>query len=92
MRDRIAALCQKQTSVRFGNGPGTLCVIMGRLHITPDVDAISFTPMLPSLGLPALETHSPGEPPAELAGRFETRTAPMVTCGGDADPAGALPG
>src|SRR5262249_44224270 len=36
--------------------------------------------------------HSPGEPPAELAGRFETRTAPMVTCGGDADPAGALPG
>src|SRR5262249_32338797 len=36
--------------------------------------------------------HSPGEPPAELAGRFETRTAPMVTFGGDADPAGALPG
>ena len=35
--------------------------------------------------------HSPGEPPAELAGRFETRTAPMVTWGGDADPAvGAL--
>jgi hypothetical protein len=30
--------------------------------------------------------------PAELAGRFETRTAPMVTCGGDADPAGALSG
>src|SRR5215831_9841233 len=27
-----------------GNGPGTLCVMMGRLHITPDVDAISFTP------------------------------------------------
>ena len=26
------------------NGPGTLWVIMGRLHITPDVDAISFTP------------------------------------------------
>jgi hypothetical protein len=26
------------------NGPGTLCVIMGRLHITPEVDAISFTP------------------------------------------------
>ena len=25
--------------------------------------------------------HSPGEPPAELAGRFETRTAPMVTFG-----------
>src|SRR5262249_19476092 len=47
--------------------------------------------MLPSLGLPALETHSAGEPPAELAGRFETRTAPMVTCGGDADPAGVLP-
>ena len=40
------------------------------------------------------DTHSPsGEccaPPAELAGRFETRTAPMVTWGGDADPAGAL--
>jgi hypothetical protein len=48
--------------------------------------------MVPSLGLPALETHSPSEPPAELAGRFETRTAPMVTCGGDADPASALPG
>jgi hypothetical protein len=27
-----------------GNGPGTLYVIMGRIHITPDVDAISFTP------------------------------------------------
>ena len=25
--------------------------------------------------------HSPGEPPAELARRFETRTAPMVTFG-----------
>ena len=36
--------------------------------------------------------HSPGKPPGELAGRFETRTAPMVTWGGDADPAGALPG
>src|SRR4029077_4380493 len=36
--------------------------------------------------------HSPGKRPAEVAGRFETRTAPMVTCGGDADPAGALPG
>src|SRR5215468_12015401 len=36
--------------------------------------------------------HSPGKRPAELAGRFETRTAPMVTWGGDADPAGALPG
>ena len=43
-----------------------------------------------ALALPALETHSPGEPPAELAGRFDTRTAPMVTWGGDADPAGAL--
>jgi hypothetical protein len=36
--------------------------------------------------------HSPGKRPAELAGWFETRTAPMVTWGGDADPAGALPG
>jgi hypothetical protein len=25
--------------------------------------------------------HSPGKRPAELAGRFETRTAPMVTFG-----------
>jgi hypothetical protein len=30
--------------------------------------------------------------PAEPAGRFETRTAPMVTWGGDADPAGAPSG
>ena len=41
------------------------------------------------LGLARFE----GGQPAELAGRFETRTAPMVTIGaGDADPAGALPG
>jgi hypothetical protein len=39
-------LCAK-SGHQFGlecNGPGTLCVIMGRLHITPEVDAISFTP------------------------------------------------
>jgi hypothetical protein len=34
--------------------------------------------------------HSRGEPPAGLAGRLETRTAPIVTWGGDAEPAGAL--
>src|SRR5262249_5907720 len=45
-RRRACPLCAK-SGHQFGlegNGPGTLCVIMGRLHITPDVDAISFTP------------------------------------------------
>jgi hypothetical protein len=36
--------------------------------------------------VPTFPAHSPGEPPAELDGRFETRTAPMVTWGGDAEP------
>jgi hypothetical protein len=44
----------------------------------------------------AVLAHSPGEfcePPAELAGRLETRTAPMVTVGaGDTGPVVGVPG
>jgi hypothetical protein len=50
-----ADIAGRQLDVRFtpksghqfgleGNDPKTLYVIMGRLHITVDVDAISFTP------------------------------------------------
>ena len=41
--------------------------------------------------VPTFPAHSPGKRPAAFVGRFETRTAPMVTWGGDAEPVFGAP-